>query len=449
MNSIRFVGLDVHRESIRACIRDGNDDILSEHSLGCTRDEIESFARSRLARRDVVALEATFHSWAIVDLLAPHVGRVVVSNPLATKAIADAKIKTDKIDARVLSELLRLDYLPEVWTPDAATRERRATCARRAGLVSDVVRIKNRIHGVLAKTLVPKRKGDLFDRKGRLWLESLDLPEHARRQLESDLRLLGLAERELGIHEAELVRGAWDDPRVKLLVTMPGVDVTVALAILAAIGDVDRFRDGDRLAAYLGLVPSTYQSGERCYHGHITKRGNCKARWLLIQAAQHLAGHPGPLGVFFRRIEKHKNRNVAVVATARKLAVIAWRMLTTGEPYRYALPKPTSGKLARFRTRATGARRKGGNPKGAPRHPNYGTGVQTRTIPALPTVYAGEGVPLARPPDRLAPGERRMLEQNGASPFVQSIQSPEVRPRKLPKNSGVQCAGAVHDATST
>jgi transposase len=336
---------------------------------------------------------------------------------MATKAIAQSKVKTDKIDARVLSELLRIGYLPEVWTPDQNTRELRGLCARRASLVSDCVRLKNRIHGVLAKCLIP-RPSEVFDMKGRRWLASLDVPEWAQRQIQSDLRLLTLTEHELEEYDKVLVTRAWEDPRVKLLITMPGVDVTVALAILAALGDIDRFRDGNHLAAYLGLVPSTYQSGDHCYHGRITKRGNGKARWLLIQAAQHLGTHPGPLGVFFRRIAGRKNRNVAVVATARKLAVIAWHMLTRNEPYRYAQPAPTQNKLARFRVRATGVKRKTGPRKGTAQAPR--TGVRKRTFPGLPELYASEGLPPTT--TTLKPAEKKALEQMRVLQFVEQAQ---------------------------
>src|SRR5208282_3471726 len=102
-----------------------------------------------------------------------------------------------------------------------------------------------------------------------------------------------------------------------------------------------------------------------CYHGPITKAGNGHARWVLIQAAQHLRMHPGPLGVFFRRLAKKKNYNVAVVATARKLVVIAWHMLTKNEPYRYARPLATEAKLQKLRVRATGKRRRTGPAKGS------------------------------------------------------------------------------------
>ena len=113
--------------------------------------------------------------------------------------------------------------------------------------------------------------------------------------------------------------------------TLPGVGPAGAQALYAALGDWRRFKDGAHAASYLGLTPSTRQSADHCYHGSITKAGNSLARWLLTQAARQVAEHPGPLGVFFRRIEKRKNYNVAVVATARKLVTIAFLMLKKRE----------------------------------------------------------------------------------------------------------------------
>ncbi len=215
--------------------------------------------------------------------------------------------------------------------------------------------------------------------------------------------------------------------------TLPGVDFTVAQALLSTLGDIQRFPDGNRAAAYLGLVPSTYQSGEHCYHGRITKQGRGHARWLLVQAAQHIDRHPGPLGVFFRRIARKKNRNVAVVATARKLVAIAWQMLKHNQPYRYAQPQTVQAKFDRLRIRVTGQRRRGGNPKGSPLPAAYGSGQRTRAVPALDSVYAAEQLPpLATP----RAGESNMLEIHGAAAFAAAIHQarrvPKGKPRKLP-----------------
>lgn len=188
---------------------------------------------------------------------------------------------------------------------------------------------------------------------------------------------------------------------------------------------ITRFASADKAAAYLGLVPSTYQSGDNCYHGRITKQGRGHARWMLVEAAQHIDRHPGPLGVFFRRIAKKKSRNVAVVATARKLVTIAWHMLKNNEPYRYAVSSTLEAKLARLRIRVTGQKRKGGNPKGAPRNPQYGKG-RTRAVPALNALYEKEQLPPLAPP---APGEVRMLEDQRLTGWTGSLNQARRKPK--------------------
>jgi hypothetical protein len=283
---------------------------------------------------------------------------------------------------------------------------------------------------VLAASLVPLPVKDLFSKAGLAWLERVELDPQDRALIQSDQRLMGTLEVELAVIDSELAKHAYGDQRVKLLMTLPGVDFPVAQAVLAALGDISRFKDADHVAAYLGLVPSVRQSAEHCYYGPITRHGNGKARWMLIQAAQHVALHPGPLGVFFRRLRRKKNHNVTVVACARKLAVIAYHMLKNNEPYRYAQPRPTQYKLARLRVRATGKKRKTGSKKGQPRQANWGTGKATRTFPSLPQLYAQEGLPQATAPQELKPGEQRILAAQRVQAFVQSVQQPATLPRK-------------------
>lgn len=427
---MRFIGLDVHKRIVEAAILDAAGKLLVRCQLAATREEIMKFAERRLRPTDRVALEATTNTWGVVDLLAPYVAEVVVSNPLRTKAIAEAKIKTDKVDAEVLAQLLRTDFLPRVWRPDAHTQEGRRITSRRASLSSDRTTIKNRIHSVLHQRLIPVPFKDLFSRKGRAWLAELAIDPMGREAMDADLRLLDATQAEIDRLDVQIRQRAWVDPRVKLLMTLPGVDVAVAHALISAIGATDRFRDGDHAASYLGLVPSTRQSADHCYHGPITKQGNGHARWLLVQAAQHLGSHPGPLGVFFRKLCKKKNRNVAVVATARKLVVIAWHMLKHNEPYRYALPRPTEAKLSRLRVKATQNRRRGGTPKGTPRPDSYGTGEPLRTVPAIDQVLSKEDLPAIQP---LKDGEKAMLRDKGLVRFVQRIR----RAQKIPRKSRV------------
>lgn len=189
----------------------------------------------------------------MADLLEPFVGRVVVSNPMKTKAIAEAKVKTDKVDAEVLAQLLRCDYLPSVWVPDAMTRALRQLTSRRERLVSERTRIKNRIQSVLAGLLVVVPVNTLFSNNGQQWLADCRLPAYERALIESDLRLIESVDKEIETLEKLLREEAWKAPRVRLLMTIPGGDYCTALTLMAALGDLSRFKDGDRAASYLGL----------------------------------------------------------------------------------------------------------------------------------------------------------------------------------------------------
>lgn len=423
----RCVGLDIHKRVVQACLLDPAGQCVAQLRFNLSRQSLLDFAKEQLSAADRVVVEATTNTWAVVALLKPHVAEVVVSNPLATKAIASAKIKTDKVDARVLAQLLRCDFLPRVWEPDLATQEIRRLTSRRASLIADRTTVKNRLHAVLAQRLLTYPGPDLFAKAGRAWLHTLAIDAEGRQLLDSDLRLLQHVEAEISSLEKLLIPRAYADPRVKLLMTLPGVDYTVAQTVLGALGDIGRFKDGDHAAAYLGLVPSTKQSADRCYHGPITKRGNGHARWLLVQGAQHVAKHPGPLGVFFRRLAKRKNRNVAVVAAARKLVVIAWHMLTKNEPYRYAQSLSTEGKLQRLRVKATGAKRKTGPSKGTKAGAKLAPGVRSRTVKPLAQVYAEEGLPTPSTPP---PGEARTVAQSATTAYADALKQPQVRAKR-------------------
>ena len=417
---VRFIGCDVHKRTavFTLLLEDGT--LFATYTVPVTREALTAFAERQLVGEDRLAMEATTNTWAVAGVLRPFVKEVVIGNPLRVRAIAEAKIKTDKVDSRVLAELLRCDYLPKVWQPDPETQRLRRLTHRRAALVSDRTRLKNRLHSILHHTLVPLPEGDLFSRKGLAWLRQVPLAQEEALARDSDLRLLEQTELEIAELDERLVREAWQDEKVRLVMSIPGIDYTVAQTCLAAIGDVSRFANAKKLAAYLGLNPSTRQSGEHCYHGKITKQGNAHARWLLVQAAQHLGQYRGPLGQAMRKMIKRKNRSVAVVACARKLAVLLWHVLTSGEPFRYAPARSLETKYSRLRVRATGQRRRGGVAKGTTRSAQYGHG-RTRVVPSLPQVLAQNGLPAVAP---LSKGERVMLERKRLDEFYRELQTP-------------------------
>jgi len=333
--------------------------------INLERNCLLQFAR-KLKPDDEIVIEATGNTSAIVRLLSPFVGRVVIANPILVRAIAWAKVKTDKIDAAVLAKLHASGFLPEVWMPDEETETRRRVVAERTQLVSQMTRLKNRIQSVLHANLIPPYKGVLFSQRGRAWLEAQPLSEDQRRVV---LRHAGELDRlgaELGGVDKSLAQTALDEPRVKRLMTITGVNSTVAMSVLAAIGDIHRFSSSEKLVSYFGLNPRVRQSGDKpAYHGRITKQGRAHARSMLVEAAWVISGVPGPLRAFFIRIRDKRGKHVAAVATARKLAVIVWHILTKEVDYTWSRPALLQWKFRKLELKAGHPSRRGGRQKGS------------------------------------------------------------------------------------
>jgi transposase len=190
-----------------------------------------------------------------------------------------------------------------------------------------------------------------------------ELPADERRAVEALLRQLDFHGEELGLIDAELGRAALGREEVKRLMTIPGVDATVALSIVAAVGDFGRFSSPQKLVSYLGRVRQS--GGQPASHGRITKQGCAHARGMLVEAAWVAVNIPGPLRAFFERIRARRGMQVAVVATARKLAVLCWHLVTRGEDYAFQRPSLTDKKLRALELRAGMPSRRGQRGKAA------------------------------------------------------------------------------------
>ncbi len=355
---MRFIGLDVHRDFCEVAISGGGK-ARRAGRVAARPAELELFAQS-LAADDRVVLEATGNALAIARILAPHVGEVVMAHSRKVRAIAEAKVKTDAVDACTLAELLAADLVPRVWTGDERTRLLRRLVSRRRQLVKQSTRTKNEISAVLLRNLKGRPPvSDVFGRAGRAWLAALELGIDERETVDAGLRQLDFLQGELGHVDRAIAEQALDSPEIRRLMTIPGIDVTTAAALMAAIGDVGRFPTPRHLVGYLGLDPKLRQSGvSKPHQGRISKEGSAAARHALVEAAWSAAKAPGPLRCFAERTAARRGRHIAAVAVARKLAVLAWHLLSRGEDYAYQRPSVVRRKLRRLELKTGAARAK-------------------------------------------------------------------------------------------
>lgn len=295
--------MDVHRDFCEVAIaQDGA--VRLAGRVATTPAALKVLAQS-LDPEDQVAIEATANALAIARILEPHVTRVVLANPKAVRE-SSRRAKTDRIDAKVLAQLLAVGFLDQVWTPDEAARTRRRLISRRCALVRQRTREKNAIHAALQRNLVGRAPmSDVFGVKGRRWLaqRTAELPLDEQLSVHAGLRQIDFVDQELGQLDKILAADALSDHDSLRLKTLPGVNAVTATALRGAIGDVTRFATPRHLVGYLGLDPRVRQSGnEPAKHGRISKQGPGEVRGLLVEAAWHATRSAGPLRAFHQRI---------------------------------------------------------------------------------------------------------------------------------------------------
>jgi hypothetical protein len=266
----------------------------------------------------------------------------------------------------VLADLLAAGLIPRVWIGDERCRMLRRLVSRRRGLVKRRTQVKNEISAVLHRNLKGRNPAtDPFSAKGRAWMLDQQLPIDERLTLEAGLRQLDFLGAELRQVDRLIAEQVIDDDDVRRLLTIPGIDVVTASTLMAVIGDIRRFPTARHLVGYLGLHPSVRQSGSGpARHGRVSKEGPVAARHVLVEAAWSTAKSPGPLRAFAERTAARRGRHVATVAVARKLAVLAWHLLTRGEDYAFQRPSLVRRKLRALELAAGAPRAKPGpNPR--------------------------------------------------------------------------------------
>jgi len=252
---------------------------------------------------------------------------------MKTKAIASARIKSDKVDARILAHLLRSNLIAESYVPPKEMREIRALVRHRLSLVKMRTMLKNRVHAITDRYGYRCECSDMFGRSGREWLESLELAPLDKLMLGNHMRHMESINDQIRAVDEAIRERASKDGDVRLLLSMTGIDVCTALLIRSEVGDITRFPDHKRLVSWAGLAPSTHQSGAVEYHGRITKQGSKILRWAIVESARVAVNHDDRLRTFYLRVRERRGDQKAIIATASKMLKIIWFMLTRRETY--------------------------------------------------------------------------------------------------------------------
>lgn len=340
---MKYYGLDIHKKFVQICCLSPDGKQRKDSQIQTSPEELEAFGGS-LNESDSVVMEVTFVTWPIYSILKKFKARVVVADSMRIKAIAWARIKSDKVDAYILAQLLRTDFIPEVKMPDQRHWDLRQLLSQRESLSKQRLKVRNQVLSILHQNLLDSPFTEKFCKRGVQWLKSVPLPMVDRFRVDLNLSLFETIENQIQEIDGKLVENAKTDPRVPLLMTIPGFGLVVASGFIAAIDNIKRFESPRQLSAYFGLVPRLIQSGEKCIHGRITKSGASYVRWLAVEAAQAMILSESPLTATYWRIKKKKNAQIATIALARKITALVWHMLTKNEPYRYGR---SAGRLKR------------------------------------------------------------------------------------------------------
>ncbi len=331
---MRHCGIDVHLKTSDLCVLSSAGKVLGRERFASTqagfRKQFEGVARMR------VVMESGGSTPWIYRLLCELGHEVVVVNPRRLRLIAESTLKSDRIDAEILARLSRFDLelLRPVYQRRPAGQALRTKIRVRSTLVRTRVALINQIKGTLRSQGVrfSSTTASSFVAK---WGQA-KIPRAMRTLLEPLVGAIGELTDRIEAVQSELVALSHSDELLERLQEVPGVGPLVSVSFLAWVDRVDRFKNSRDVGACLGLRPAVRGSGGSIHSGHISREGDKEMRWLLVQAAHAaLAVHrDSALKRWGERLANQAGKKKAIVAMARKLAVLLHRMWVTGESYK-------------------------------------------------------------------------------------------------------------------
>ena len=326
-----IIGCDYHPSVQQIALVDTETGECGERRLR-HRAEAEEFYGELKGKQVRVGIEATGHSRWFERWLAELNFELWIGDPAEIRAKRVRKQRNDRFDAQHILKLMLEGTFPRIWVPTPENRDLRQLVWHRHRLVGMRTRVMNQLQAVAMNEGIRRKKG-LWSEKGRQQLESLSLMPWTTQRREELLKLLDQLDPNIDELGQAIQQEAEQLPEVKLLMTHPGVGPITAMAFVLVLGTPERFDNGKKVASYLGLIPCEESSSERWRLGHITKQGNKLLRFLLGQSAQSAARCEEQWHRQYAHLSMRRNKLIAKVAMARKLAVRLYWMWRKGWDY--------------------------------------------------------------------------------------------------------------------
>lgn len=348
---MKYIGADIGKKTCVACVLDEDGTILENTKYSNTIQDARDFAKKMIRKygQCKAVCESTGNMWLkTYGAFEEHGIPVVLANPFRTRAIAEAQIKTDRLDAEVLAYLLRAGLIAQCYIAPRNVRDNRMILRHRESLVWNRTAIVNRMHSLLVKYDIDCKYGKIHGKMGMQWLKGITLEsEKDTISLNQYTRHIEFLNSEIKNLEKEIASEAAREEYVSILMSMTGIDYYSAMLISTEIGDISRFATPKKLVSWAGLCPTIHQSGDSLYHGTI-KHGNKKVQTIMVQAANTAARTDDRMRRFYLKVVKRHGHNIAITHVANKMMTIIWHMLVFKKLYQQRKDKYYKEKLKRI-----------------------------------------------------------------------------------------------------
>jgi len=328
---MKNIGIDIGKKKCFICVMDEKGTILEETDYENTLHHAKAFARIMIEKYGEcrAVCESTGNMWIkTYESFEKNGISIILANPLKTRAIAEARIKTDKVDARILAHLLRTDLVAQCYVPTGDIRDQKQILRHRTSLVQDRTKVSNRMNNLLDKYDLKTIGNHITGVKNLQWLSEQRLPmSNDNYMMHQCIRQIKHLNDEIKQIEKLIDSITSQNKDAKRIMSMTGFDSFGALLISLEIDGIKRFSNPSKLVSWMGMCPTVHQSGNTIYHGKMKKDSNRQVNWMMIQAATTASFKDERMMQVYQKVRKKHPHGVAVSHVANKMGTIIWHLL--------------------------------------------------------------------------------------------------------------------------